>query len=231
MRKMKKVILITGGSEGLGKAIARELSPKHKVIILSYKEEDVTRVAKKLKCAYEVCDVSDPIQVQIATQSVIKKYKRIDCLVNNAGTWIKGEVTSNKPEAMARVLGVNALGPMFMARAVIPQMKKQKRGLIVNVISKDGLYAKAERSVYVASKFALSGFTKSLQFDLPRYGIKVTGVYPGRMKTNLFKNSGYKEKDVNMNSRLDPREVAKAVAFIIGSKAAFPELHITHPNG
>ncbi len=227
---MKKVILITGGSEGLGKAIARELSPKHNVVILSYKREDVMRAAKELKCDYEVCDVSDAIQVQIAVQSVIKKHKRIDCLVNNAGIWVKGELTANKPDEIKRVLEVNALGPMLMSRAVIPQMKRQKSGLIINVVSQDGLYGKAKRSVYVASKFALTGLTRSLQLDLPRYGIKVTGIYPGRMKTNLFKNSGYQEKDVDMNERLDPREIAKMIAFVVDSPAAFPEISIKHPN-
>ena len=226
---MKKVILITGGNEGLGKEIARELSPKHKVIILSYKREDVARAAKDLGCDYEVCDVSDAIQVQIAVQSVVKKHKRIDCLVNNAGIWMKGELTANKPDEIKRVFEVNALGPALMSRAVIPQMKKQKNGLIVNIVSQDGLYPKESKSAYVASKFALTGLTKSLQLDLPRYGIKVTGVYPGRMKTNLFKNAGCNNEDVSR--ALDPKEVARTIAFVIESSATFPEIDIKHPNG
>ncbi len=226
---MRKVILITGGSEGLGMAIARELSPKHKVVILSYKKGDVMRVAKKLGCAYEVCDVSDSLQVEIAVRSVMKKYGRIDCLINNAGIWIKGELTQNKPEEIKRIFEVNALGPALMSRAVIPHMKRRKSGFIINIVSQDGLHPKEKKSVYVASKFALAGLTKSLQLDLPRYGIRVTGIYPGRMKTNLFKNAGY--RDENMNHALDPREVAKTVAFIIESSAAFLEIDIKHPNG
>ena len=225
---MKKVILITGGNEGLGKAIAQELVSKHTVVILSYKREDVAQAARKLKCDYEVCDVSNPVQVQIAVQSIIHKHKRIDCVVNNAGIWIKGELTENKPEEIRRVFEVNALGPALISRAVIPYMKKQKKGLIINIVSQDGLYAKARKSAYVSSKFALTGLTKSLQLDLSPYGIKVTGVYPGRMKTNLFKNAGYKNED--LRSALDPREVAKVVAFVIESPATFPQIDVKHSS-
>ena len=221
------MIVVTGGTDGLGKEIARELSPAHKIVILAPDKEKCARVAKELKCGWEVCDVSDPIEIEIAVQDILKKHNRIDVLVNNAVIWIEGKLEHNDPVHMRRVIEVNTLGTMFASRAVVRQMKKQKDGMIVNIISQAGLYGKAERSVYAASKFAITGFTKSLEEELKESGVRVTGIYPGFMKTNLFKNAGVSK---DMKNAIDPREIAKAVAFVVASPALFPEIGIKYPR-
>lgn len=221
-----KTILITGGSDGLGKAIAARLAPNNKVIILSPSEEKLKQTADELGCEYKVCDVRDYAQVE----KVVQEVGAIDCLVNNAGLWIEGTLESNDPERIHEVLEVNTLGTINCTKAVIPIMKQQKSGRIINVISQAGLYAKAERSVYTASKWAITGFTKSIQAEVAPLGIGVTGLYPGKLKTNMFSKMGINK---SMDGALATDEVAKMVEFILilDNTTLLPEVGIKDLEG
>jgi len=114
-----------------------------------------------------------------------------------------------------------------MTKAVVPAMKQQKSGLIININSQGGLYAKAERSVYTASKWAVTGFTKAMQPELAPFGIAVTGIYPGMLKTDMFNKMGI---DKDMSKGLDTKEVAKTVEFLLSfdTPTTFPEIGIKH---
>jgi len=224
---MRQIIVISGGSSGLGYETAKLLSPNHTVVILSNDRKKLEKSAKELSCDFEFCDVSKPKEVQKAVNNIARKNGRIDCLINDAGIWMAGELTASNPSQIKKVLEVNAFGTIILTRAVLPYMKKQRAGLVLNVISQDGLYGKTEHSAYVASKFAVTGFTKSLQMDVAKYGIRVTGLYPGKMKTGLFKKAGATK---DMSDALEPREVAKTIEFIVSSKntTLFPEVGIKH---
>lgn len=218
-----KTILITGGSDGLGKAIATRLAPNHKVIILSPNEDKLKTVAEEIGCEYKVGDVRDYAQVE----RIAQKIGAIDCLVNNAGLWIQGPLEDNDPQRIHEVLEVNTLGVINMTKAVIPAMKQRKFGLIININSQGGFYAKAERGVYTASKWAITGFTKAMQPELAPFGIAVTGIYPGMMKTDMFSKMDI-EKD--MSKGLDTEEVAKTIEFLLtfDKPTMFPEIGIKH---
>lgn len=227
---MKKVIIITGGSEGLGKAIAQVLSRENKIIILARTKVKLQKTAKELGCDYLVCDIAMSNQIEKAVKIILKKYKKIDVLINNAGLWITGELERNGVDQIQRLIEVNTLGTILFSRAVVPVMKKQKQGLIINIISDAGLRPKAERSVYNASKYAVAGFTKSLEMELGKYGIAVTGVYPSKIKTKIFEKAGIK---LDLNDAIEPEEVAKAVRFILSLSLpkTIPHLEIRHlPN-
>jgi short-subunit dehydrogenase len=219
--KPSKTILITGGSDGLGKAIASRLTVNNKVIILSPHEDKLRQAAEELGCEYKVCDVRDYAQIEKTVQEI----GTIDCLVNNAGLWIEGPLDENNPQQIHEVLEVNTLGTINMTKAVTPTMKQQKSGRIINVISQAGLHAKPERSIYTASKWAITGFTKSIQAELAPFGVGVTGLYPGKLRTDLFSKAGVEK---NMDDALDTDEVAKAVEFILGleSTTLLPEVGI-----
>lgn len=216
-----KTILISGGSDGLGKAIAARLAPNNNVVILSPSEEKLKATAQELGCSYKVCDVRDYAQVE----KVVQELGAIDCVVNNAGLWIQGPLVENDPERIHEVLEVNTLGTINCTKAVIPTMKQQKSGRIINVISQAGLHAKAERSVYTASKWAITGFTKSMQEELAPSGIGVTGLYPGKLKTDMFRKVGI---DKSLEDALDTAEVAKTVEFILSldNSTLLPEIGI-----
>ena len=222
---MNRVVLISGGSDGLGKAIAQYLAKEYQVVILSPSEKKLKRVASELNVDYVVADVRDYQNLTKVVDTVIKKYRSIDCLINNAGLWIEGELDNNNPEDIRKVIEVNTLGSILLTKAVIPQMKKQKQGLIMNVNSQGGFYAKPERTVYTASKWGITGFTKSLQGELAKYGISVTGIYPGKMNTKLFEKMGIKK---DMQDALNPIEVARVVKFLLETdyKVNFPEIGI-----
>lgn len=226
---MKKVIVISGGSDGLGREIAKQLTAEHTVIILSPDKEELQGVADTLKCDFRVCDVSDPKNIALTVNSIRDEYNSIDCLINNAGIWIEGALDQNDVTNIQAVITINATGAILLTKAILPVMKEQKDGLIINVVSQAGIYAKAERSIYTASKWALTGFTKSLQAELAKNGIRVTGLYPGKMKTKMFEKLGIKK---SMEDALETKEVARVVAFLISSNrdVVFPEIGIKHIN-
>ena len=226
---MKKVIVISGGSDGLGKEIAKLLTTQNTVVIISPTEEKLKQVAKELSCDFLVGDVSDYKSCEKVMDSIVIKHGKIDCLVNNAGLWIEGELDDNDPAEIKRIIEVNNLGVLFLTKAVIPQMKKQKSGLIININSQGGMYAKAERSVYSAAKWGITGFTKSLQPELAKYGIAVTGIYCGKMKTKMFEKMGL-HKD--MFDGLEPEKVAKTIEFLLtfDNTVVFPEIGIKNIN-
>lgn len=216
-----KNIVITGGSEGLGKAIAKRLSSTHNVIILARTEETLKLAANEIGCSYKVCDVRDYSQVEAAMQEI----GAIDCLVNNAGIWLQGDLDATDPNRIEEVLQVNTLGTINCTKAVMPSMKQRHSGRIINVISQAGLNARAGWPVYIASKWAVTGFTKSMQQELEPFGIGVTGFYPATINTELFNKSGA-PKDTSKD--LDPDEAARAVEYIINcdNSVHIPEMGI-----
>lgn len=216
-----KTIVITGGSDGLGRAIATRLAPNHRVIIISSDEERLQQAATEIGCDYFVCDVRDFARIE----QVFSEVGGIDCLINNAGVWLQGPLNEADPQRIHETLDINTLGTIYGTKAAIPIMKQQGSGLIINIVSQAGLNARAGWPVYAASKWAVTGFTKSMQEELAPFGVRVTGLYPGTFKTGLFDKAG-NSKD--LSDALDPDEVAKTVEFILGlaETTLFPEIGI-----
>lgn len=220
-----KNIVITGGSDGLGKTLAKNLSEDNRVVILATNETKLRGVADETGCEYYVCDVTDYDSVN----QVVDKIGKVDVLINCAGLWIQNELDTNDINRIEAVIKVNLLGVVNCSKAVIPEMKKNGGGLIININSQAGINHKAERAVYNATKWGVTGFTKSLQDELAKYGIRVTGVMPGLMKTGMFKNLNI-EKD--MSNGVDTKEVARLIRFIIDTPAdvMIPEVGIKNIN-
>ncbi len=226
---MKKVIVITGGSDGLGKTITSFLSKDNDVIIIATNEDKLSYVANENNCEYKVCDVTNYNLVESAIKDIVNKYGKIDVLINNAGLWIQGELASNDSDRIHSVIDVNLLGVINCSKAVVPFMKDNKEGLIININSQAGINHKAERTVYNATKWGVTGFTKSLQDEVAKYGIRVTNVMPGMMKTDMFKKLNIEK---NMENGIDTKEVAKLIKFIIDvpKDVMIPEVGIKNIN-
>lgn len=207
----KRVVVITGGSSGMGYGLARELS-ECTVVILARNVAELKKSAKELGVDYEVCDVTNATQIQKAVKSIIKKYGRIDVLVNNAGMYIDGPIEKDDPKRISQVIDVNTKGPILMTNAVVPVMLKKKKGLIVNMVSRGGITSPANQSVYNASKWAMTGFTQTMHEELSPKGIRVSGVYPGTVKTKLFSSAGSKH---DTSHGLEVADVVRSLAFII----------------
>ncbi len=213
MKIDKKIIVITGGNSGLGKATTEILSAKNKVVILGRNEKEVAETVQEFKCDGIICDITNASQVKNAFSQIIKKYGKVDCLINCAGVWIKGSIEQNSPEEIKNTILVNTFGTMLTVNALVPQFKKQKFGRIINVSSQAGISAKPERSVYNASKWAVTGFTKCLQLELAPFNISVIGFYPGFIHTDIFKKAGDNRTD--FSTAMPVEKPAAALAYLV----------------
>lgn len=209
---MEKIIVVTGGSDGLGKAIAKRLSENNNVIIISKDEESLIKTSREINCVYYICDVTDYKQVNNTINSIIEKYKKIDVLINNAGVWLAGDLTETDYEKISNCIDVNTKGPIYMTKAVLPNMYNSQQGLIINVCSQASFDSDDFSTVYNASKWAMRGFNRSIQKDVSKKGVKVTGFYPGFMQTDIFKKAG---NNYDTSTGLEVEKVAKAIEFIV----------------
>ena len=221
---MNKIIVITGGNDGLGLAIAKKLN-NEKIIIVSQNEEKLINISKELNCDYRVCDVTDYNQVENTINSILEEYKKIDVLINNAGVWLAGDLEETDYERISKCIDVNTKGPIYMTKAVLNSMYKNKEGLIINVCSQASFNDDDFSTVYNASKWAMRGFNRSISKVASKKGVKITGFYPGFMKTDLFKKAG---NDYDTSTGLETEKVANAIEFIINCNddIFIPELGI-----
>ncbi len=206
-------IIITGGDDGLGKAIAKLLSKKNNIIIISKTEKNTMRISKEIPIAKcYTCDITKSDEVDKTIKTIIEDQGDIDILINNAGVWLAGDLTENSYEQISNCIDVNTKGPIYMTKAILPNMYDQGKGLIINVCSQASFDNDDFSTVYNASKWAMRGFNRSIQKDISKKGIKVTGFYPGFMQTNIFKKAG---NDYDTSTGLEVEKVAGAIEFII----------------
>lgn len=216
-------MLITGGTDGLGKILAEKFCDRYRVIVTSRTQK--WSLSKTMRYESIVLDVCDENSVQNGIRDVLDQYKTIDCLINNAGIWIEGPLEKNSGQAIRKTIETNLTGTVLVTQAVVPIMKTQKKGLIININSQNGLEAKKERSIYIASKWGVTGFTKSIQDELSEYNIRVTGIYPGKMRTNFFEKSGVQK---HMHDAIDPIHVVNAINLVLSlpDDVIIPEIGI-----
>jgi NAD(P)-dependent dehydrogenase (short-subunit alcohol dehydrogenase family) len=178
---LNKVVLITGASSGIGKSCAELLAAKgYRVYGTSRRLPSGTSLFEMVKM-----DVLVEKSVQDAVKSVIDHAGRLDVLVNNAGMIIVGPVEDTPVEEAKRVFDTNLFGVLRVTKAVIPTMRDQGAGLIINVSSIGGIIGLPFQGIYSASKFALEGMCEALGMELREFNIRVVLVEPGDIKTPL----------------------------------------------
>lgn len=234
---MSKVVLITGGSSGIGKSIGEYLHSKGFTVYGTSRNPE--RVSTSVFPLIAL-DVRDTASIKAAVASVIEKEGRINVLINNAGVGITGPLEEIPAEEIKNNFETNLFGPIEVIKAVLPQMRSQKSGLIINVTSIAGYMGLPYRSVYSASKGALELITEALRMEVKSFGIHITNVAPGDFATNiaagryhapLIKGSAYEVPYGNtldtMNDHVDsgsnPLQMAEAVYGII--KTPVPHVH------
>lgn len=212
-----KVVVITGASKGLGRELAIQLARENVKLALIARSEKELKELKTENTDYYLCDVTDERQVLDTFKRIHDKYDHIDILVNNAGIWHEGKLEDHTSEVTQKLFDVIVLGTISCTKAVLPYMKAQKSGQILNVISVGGLETPGSYgpySVYTAAKFAVTGFTKSMVEELKESGIKVMGFYPGGMNTELFRSAGLDYSD-NEDWMMDKKDIAEIIMFIL----------------
>lgn len=177
---MAKTILITGTSSGIGLASAKRFASEGWNVVATMRSPgDDTELAKLGdRMLVTRLDVQDMPSIDTAVAAGIAKFGAIDVLVNNAGFGLMGIFESLSREQIRQQIDVNVIGVMDVTRAVLPQMRKQKSGVIINVSSRAGIVAQPMISLYSTSKFALEGFSEALSFELSAVGIAVKIIQP-----------------------------------------------------
>jgi NAD(P)-dependent dehydrogenase (short-subunit alcohol dehydrogenase family) len=189
MNFIDQVTVITGASQGFGKALAQTLTAKGaKIIISSADKVRLSSAATEIGADSFAADVTSLEDMQALADYATGKYGKIDIWINNAGIQIApSKVEDVDTKKLHELFDVNFFGYFYGCQVVVPQMKKQNSGMIVNINSTAGLEGKADISAYVASKFAVKGLTQSLRAELKDTEIKVYGVHPGGMQTEIYR--------------------------------------------
>jgi len=195
-----KRVLITGGSRGLGLVLARELaSQQARLAICARKPEELERAAAELGSSGSppltwVCDLTQPAQVKSMIDGITEKLGPIDVLINNAGIIGVGPLSTMTRADFEEALAVNFWGAYNTVEAVLPTMRQQHEGRIVNISSIGGKVSIPHLLPYSTAKFALAGYSQGLRAELADEGIVVTTIYPGLMRTGSPRNATFKGK-------------------------------------
>src|SRR5256714_3439590 len=199
----EKVVLITGGSRGLGLVLARHICARGgNVALIARDPDELTRAKADLvprggKVLTVECDLLDAGQIQSAVRKIIDRFGKIDILVNNAGIIEVGPMEHLTPEDFERAMRLHFWAPFELISQVVPEMRIWGGGRIVNISSIGGKVAVPHMASYSASKFALTGFSDAVRSELARDNIHVTTVAPGTMRTGSHVNAKFKGRHDN----------------------------------
>lgn len=217
MEVRNKIAVITGGSKGIGKAIAAGLLKMDATVFICARDKTLLRQAVKDlerfgRVSGEVCDVRSEAQVKMMLDECQRIYGGIDILINNAGIGVFGKTVEElEPEEFRRTLETNLFGVFYACHYAVPLMKKRGGGYIINISSLAGQNAHPKMAAYNASKFGLNGFTESLMQEVRQENIKVSYICPGSVNTEFG-------DDAISNSKawqLQPEDISEVVLGLL----------------
>ncbi|MDE5414922.1 3-oxoacyl-ACP reductase FabG [Alkalihalobacterium chitinilyticum] len=232
MRLLDKVSIITGAGTGIGQATAIKFAQEGaKVIVVDVNEENMEETVSKITdlggeaLAFRV-DVTNKQQITEMVDAVMKKYTRIDVLVNNAGIIDDAQLYKMTDEQFDKVIDVNLKGTYNTTRALVDIMKSQNSGVILNASSIVGVYGNFGQTNYAATKFGVIGMTKTWAKELGRDGIRSNAVCPGFIATSILAPMPDKvikamEAKVPLGRLGKPEELANVYAFLASDEASY----------
>ena len=229
--KAEKVAVVTGTSTGIGYETSLMLARNGFITYATMrnlnKSENIKLIATKEKLPIHVkqLDVTDDASVKNAVQTILSEIGRIDVLVNNAGYVLEGAFEDLSVDEIKAQYETNVFGLIRTTQAVLPTMRKQKSGIIVNISSAAGRFGYPGGSAYISTKFAVEGLSESMAYELEPFGIKVVVVEPGVIRTNIFDSIVVAKKSQDPNSPYTQITQKMASAFEEMMKnASSPEL-------
>ena len=227
MRFDGKVAIVTGSGQGIGKSIALALAAEGAKVVTNNRKEgqkggDAATAAAEIKAAGGEAvpffgSISDYNESKKLIETAVNKYGRIDILVNNAATMLRGPLINYTEAQIREIVDINLIGCIFCCQHVIPYMARQKYGKIVNISSGAGLQAEPGITVYSATKYGVIGLTEALAPELGYYNINVNAVCPGAIATRM----GEGGSDINniLHREITGKDVAAAVLFLASDEA------------
>jgi 3-oxoacyl-[acyl-carrier protein] reductase len=240
-----KKTLITGGSRGIGRATALLFARAGSDVAINYlyREKDAEGVRVEIgrigrECLVYKTNISVKNEVDDMVEALIEEWGKIDILVNNAGIWTYGEMGSMTEEVWTETMKINLDGVFYTCNAVIPSMKKKKRGWIINVASTAAVRGEALHSHYAASKGAVVSLTKSLAVELAVYNIRVNCVAPGWVDTDMcsevFSDPDFRRKvqeSIPLERIPPPEDIAGPILFLASDLARHITGEVLNVNG
>ena len=239
----KKVVLVTGASRGIGKAIAIAFAKEGYYVIIHYKGSK----DKALETLSEIhslnqegvlmqASLEDETSVNKALLEITKTVDTIDVLVNNAAIKKDAPIIDMSLKMFEEIMKVNVTGAWLMTKAVLPYMIKQKSGSIINISSSVGQYGRENQTNYAGSKGAINAITKSLAKELGVYQIRVNAIAPGLIETDMTRNIDQNIKtsyqnQIPLKHLGSPVDIANAAVFLASTKARFINGQIIPVNG
>lgn len=213
----EKVIMVTGGGQGLGACICRALAKDGATVIpVDINMDKLKNIVSEIKNnggtieSFEM-NVADEKMVEKVINQIIDKYGKIDAVINNAGIDYTLSIEEISYDQFHKVVDVNLIGPFHVSKAIYPHMKRNKEGHIVNIASTAAKRTWPNASAYHASKWGLMGFTHALHSEARKDGIKVTAVVAGGMKTPFILDR-FPEAEANLQ---DPQNVAETIKYVL----------------
>jgi NAD(P)-dependent dehydrogenase (short-subunit alcohol dehydrogenase family) len=222
MKLTGQVAVVTGATEGIGRAIAQAIASQGADIVLAARTQaKLAGLAKELKLAaperrvkWVVADVTVSEQVNSLIDSAVETFGKIDILVNNVGRGLRKPLAETTDADWRTLVDQNLSGTFFACRAALPYMLQQKQGLIINIASRAGRVGEAGLAAYCAAKHGVVGLTRALAVEVADYGIRVNAICPGPVSTERMKGL---RPDLQPNEWLSPEDVASAVLFLATS--------------
>ena len=235
--------MVTGGSRGIGSAVALDLASGGAAVIVNYltNEKKALQVVNELKSSGGTgeavrFDVSSENDVKNAFDGILDRYGRIDILVNNAGTTMDNLLVRMKSEEWLKVIHTNLNGVFFCTRAVLRTMLKQRSGSIVNLTSVVGITGNRGQANYCAAKAGVIGFTKSVAREVASRGIRVNAVAPGFIETDMTSSLSEEKRNeikraIPVEKLGTPGEVADVVFFLCSDLSSYITGQVIGVNG
>lgn len=213
----KRWAIVTGASKGLGRSLSCKLASEGYNLILAARDAGLLeQLSNEIgKFNIETIIIDGDITEDLFINKLLKvcSGKQIDVLINNAGIVSVKPLEEMGEDEIEKVIKINLIAPMKIARALLPIFKKQDRGTIVNINSTASKKPALHHTAYCASKYGLRGFSEALRMELRDHGIRVIDIYPGRMRTELHKSAGL---DLDTSTYLPPDDVAEMISKSIG---------------
>ena len=242
MRLENKVAIITGGANGIGLAACERFAEEGAHVIMADfdevagKEQEVLFKSKELDVTFHQLDVVDRKSVSNLVEQTVKKYGKIDVLINNAGITQDATLLKMEPEQFQNVLNVNLIGVFNCTQTIVPYMLEQGSGKVINTSSVSGVYGNFGQTNYAATKAAVVGMTKTWAKEFGRKGINVNAVAPGFTVTAMVEKMPDKVIDqmksiVSLQRLGKPRDIANAYLFLASDESDYVHGHVLHVDG
>ncbi|WP_312168200.1 glucose 1-dehydrogenase [Microbacterium sp.] len=219
-----RVALVTGGARGIGAAYVRALhAAGARVVVADILEDEGRALVGELgeRALFATLDVTDEAQWAEAVDAAVRAFGSLDVLVNNAGIANAAPIEHLTTEKWNAVIAVNLTGTFFGCRAVVPVMKQQGRGSIINISSVEGMRGSPGLHGYTAAKFGVRGLAASLAVELGPFGIRVNSVHPGFITTSMTSRIDPAHLDIPLGRPGEPEDLAGTIVFLASDASSF----------